>query len=351
MPSAFGYFENYPPFKFSETPPRHVNAELLVDNEKPDYKSKDSSIIARLKETSDNFDFILKEGYIVLASLKEKITPFPYAVYRVDLDKNGLMDFIVFSSNRGCGLASQLVVVDIFLKKDDKTYQNINYEGFGSGLEDFVDLDQDGKYEIIIMDMYSSEKHNYFSYNIYELKNSKLINANSKFKKFPKFIWYTEDKNDKDTTHLTLEEKTKHIVKVDSKIQYKIVPSPNTKSTGIFSGDWWAEGDGWSFNLALEQEGNKLKGRYCAVAQNGNRIDCDPDKDNIRGDVKGSESEVAFDSYYGEGMGKRGGNVGKAKISIRGNKLEWIVIESPKNTYYYCPNKAILEKRVRKIYN
>ena len=88
---SFGY-NDYPPFKFSGNPPTHLKAELLVDLDKHDYKSEDGSVITRLKDTGFGVDFFLKEGRYVLVSGNIKEAPTPYAVYRVDLDGNGLKD-------------------------------------------------------------------------------------------------------------------------------------------------------------------------------------------------------------------------------------------------------------------
>ncbi|MEK6564212.1 MAG: hypothetical protein AABZ65_04195 [Candidatus Omnitrophota bacterium] len=221
--SAHAYLEDYPPFKFSESFPKHVKAELLVDYDNSEYRSKDGQVTARLKESPDSFEFILTADGTTVTKLLEREAPFPYASYRVDLDNNGLNDFIVFYSNRGNGLASQLVVADLYLQKPDGSYQSINYEGLGAGIEDFIDLDQDSKAEVIIMDMHGGKEHNYFSYSVYEIKDGKLVNADNKFKGFPKFIWYTNKKNDKDTTHLEADEKASHIKKVDSEIRYRLV--------------------------------------------------------------------------------------------------------------------------------
>lgn len=221
--SAHAYLEDYPPFKFLESLPKHIKAELLVDYDNPEYRSKDGQITARLKESPDSFEFILTADGTTVTKLLERETPFPYAAYRADLDNNGLNDFIVFSSDRGNGLASQLVIADLYLQKPDGSYQNINYEGLGAGIEDFVDLNQDFKAEVIIMDMYGGKKHNYFSYSVYEIKDGRLVNADNKFKGFPKFIWYTNKKNDKDTTHLEADEKASHIKKVESEIKYRLV--------------------------------------------------------------------------------------------------------------------------------
>jgi hypothetical protein len=90
-----------------------------------------------------------------------------------------------------------------------------------------------------------------------------------------------------------------------------------------------------------------LRGSYCAVALDGNRIDCDPQdeaKVNIWGTVSGNAAEVQFFPYYGIGMGDPGTDIGKAKLVLRGNQLEWIVTEPPSNGHYWCPDKAVLDR-------
>lgn len=220
---TFAYFDNYPPYKFISGPPKHLEAKSLVDFDKSKYKSKDGKIITRLKETADSFDFILKDGKLVLASIREEKTPLPNSVYQVDLDGNGKKDFIVFYNYRGSGLESQKDMVEIFLKRKEGVYRRISYDTFSAGLEDFVDLDRDGKYEVIVTGFYHGVKHNYFTYNIYKFKDNKLINADSQFKDYPKFVWITYKKNDKDTVHLSEEERAGHVDKQNSSIQYEEV--------------------------------------------------------------------------------------------------------------------------------
>jgi len=222
---ALAYFSNYPPYKFKENSPKHVEAKLLVDSDKPRFKSKDGKIFARLKETPAGFNFLLKDGKIVLARLTDDKLPLPNSVYQVDLDGNGTKDFIVFYNYRGSGLASQKDRADIFLKNKGGSYQKISFDTLSAGLEDFVDLDRDGKYEVIITGFYSGNKHNYFTYDIYKLKGYRLVNADNRYSAFPKFIWITYNKNDKDTVHLTSEEKLAHIKQKDDSVAYEEVRS------------------------------------------------------------------------------------------------------------------------------
>lgn len=223
--NVFAYFDNYPPYSFSKGAFAHLDTKSLVDFDKSKYKSKDGKIVARLKEKAESFDFFLKDGKLFLARIKEDSLPLPNSVYQADLDGNGLKDFIILYNYRGSGLASQKDRVELFLKEKQATYQKISYDTYSSGLEDFVDLNKDGKYEVIITDFYSGSNHNYFTYNIYKIIDYKLVNADAEFKGFPKFVWITHKRNDKDTVHLTNEEKLSLTEKKNSSIQYEEVPA------------------------------------------------------------------------------------------------------------------------------
>lgn len=207
--AALAYFDDYPPYRFAESAPKHINASALVDLTKSEFRSPDGSVFVSLKEKDWTPDFVLKEGDKTL--LEQHNEPFPYAVYWVDIDGNGLKDFIVLYNYRGCGLAATQDKVDMLLKKPDGSYVKISYDTMSSGINDFVDLDKDGKWEVLITDMYEGNKHNYFSYSVYEFENYRLVNVDHKIKGFPKFIWYTHRPNDKNAVGLTEKEKACHV--------------------------------------------------------------------------------------------------------------------------------------------
>ncbi len=215
------YFDNYPPYRFKTGAPRHIEAKLLVGFDKTKYRSPNGKVIVRLKESANDFEFLLKDGKFILAHIKDDKPPLPSSVYEADLDKNGTRDFIVFYNYRGSGFASQKDRVNIFLKKKDGAYQKISYDTFSAGIEDFVDLDRNGRCQIIITWLYNGDKHNYFSYDLYQLKDYRLVNLDNVFRGFPKFVWITHKKNDKDTTHLNLDERAEHIRAKDSSIEYE----------------------------------------------------------------------------------------------------------------------------------
>jgi len=111
--------------------------------------------------------------------------------------------------------------VEIFLKKPGGGYGVISYDTMLSDIRDLDDVDGDGKREVVILDMYGGKKHNYFSYSIYKIRGFKLANADGDITPFPKFIWFTDKPNDKDTVHLTGKERAQHVIKKNEAIEYR----------------------------------------------------------------------------------------------------------------------------------
>jgi hypothetical protein len=131
-----------------------------------------------------------------------------------------LDDFIVLIYS---GAGTLIGEVNIYLRKKEGGYAKISYEAAGIGIEDFCDINSDGKYEVIIVDVYSGKNHNYLAQDVYEFQNYRLVNADRKFKDFPKFVWMTYKPNDKDTVHLSHKARAKHIFKKESSIKYQNV--------------------------------------------------------------------------------------------------------------------------------
>lgn len=87
------------------------------------------------------------------------------------------------------------------------------------------------------------------------------------------------------------------------------------------------------YTIEIEKEKNQLIGKYCAIAQKGNRIDCSPEDDyNLAIKFIDNHLEVTFYSFYGaEG--------GKARIELKDKLLFWEITERPKGDFY-IPAKA-----------
>jgi hypothetical protein len=111
---------------------------------------------------------------------------------------------------------------------------------------------------------------------------------------------------------------------------------------GLFTGQWYWEGapETKTFSINIRQQGKWLRGRYCAVVQNGNKIDCDQeDVENIYGvvDMNGTSSTVEFTSFFGA-------ENGKATLKIQNGRLIWRIVRKPIGGYFYAPSEAVLDR-------
>ena len=225
---VFAYFENYPPYKFGNEFKNHFKLQDLSGN-KPIYED----INYRYKDKKGSFELIKTdpEKYFGIDSLvikinnktilNDKVHWHVTGFYKADIDKNGFDDYIVISNSVGNGLLGfAFGKIYIFLGKPDGDYQTIYFELVYPSEKDFIDMDKDGRSEIIIGGYENIGEHAYWTYNIYEIKNYKLVNANTKFKGFPKFIWFTYKNNDNDTSHLTPQQRDAIVNKTDASIKY-----------------------------------------------------------------------------------------------------------------------------------
>ena len=194
--AGFAYLEDYPPFKFDEKKPPHISAALLVDEKHSEYKSADGQVTAKLvwDTIKNEVYFVLKCGQVVLkeemqASIFETA---PFAAYMVDINNDGISDFIVFSHNHSNSWVTADDNVEIFLGDQAGEFKSISYRTKSADVKDFVDLNNDGKYKIlrclqeVVDDESRPAQHTYWHYNLYEIKRDKLVNMNSPANGFPK---------------------------------------------------------------------------------------------------------------------------------------------------------------------
>ncbi|WP_415326050.1 hypothetical protein [Chryseobacterium sp. MMS23-Vi53] len=95
------------------------------------------------------------------------------------------------------------------------------------------------------------------------------------------------------------------------------------------------------FTLTIVQEGNHIKAQYCAIANNGGKIDCENGENyNVTGNIQNGKVVGEFFSFFGSASNK-----GKFEISsIDDNKIQWKVTGAPKGTFY-APDDCVLVKK------
>ncbi|WP_193101075.1 hypothetical protein [Burkholderia sp. Z1] len=107
-----------------------------------------------------------------------------------------------------------------------------------------------------------------------------------------------------------------------------------------FVGEWgWSNSSGtMTFSIDLKKQGDRLYGQYCAIAQNGNKIDCDDEENKNIDGIIGGDGKSAFVNFYSF-FGAKNGN---AFLRMVNGRLIWHVVRNPIEGEFYAPKNAIL---------
>jgi hypothetical protein len=99
------------------------------------------------------------------------------------------------------------------LLSNGDTYSITETTSMGSGNEEFVDLNKDGRPEFIHTSFVGGEKgkdgkrHNYWVYNLLRFKGTEILSANDLDRRFPCWIYYKFKPNHQNTDQLTAEQR------------------------------------------------------------------------------------------------------------------------------------------------
>lgn len=146
---------------------------------------------------------------------------------------------------------------------------------------------------------------------------------------------------------LGCKEKTQASNVQDNKITEKAI-SPEQLINDNYSGKWiYTERDENSdvpslqFTITILQNGENIKAQYCAIANNGGKIDCESEQEyNIIGKIIDAKITGTFYSFFGSSKDK-----GKFEISrINDSTISWKVINATKEIFY-APDHCNLKKK------
>jgi hypothetical protein len=104
--------------------------------------------------------------------------------------------------------------------------------------------------------------------------------------------------------------------------------------------DWNAAPSTATFSISITQHDGKLTGQYCAVALNGNKIDCSDklDAPNIKFiSNKNGRVVVEFSSFFDA-------KNGLAELNMKDGHLIWHVIKDPMGGEFFAPHDAVLDR-------
>lgn len=127
-----------------------------------------------------------------------------------DFNNDNLLDLKLVNYYYGSGGYNYATNVYYLLQIASNKFKIISYfddfEGFKNRVE--VDFDNDGKFEIITQTFYNYQKHNYWRFDVFQIKDYKLVNMNKKFA-YPFFVQLLYYQNYKASTKIPLKENFK----------------------------------------------------------------------------------------------------------------------------------------------
>lgn len=132
-------------------------------------------------------------------------------IYATDLNRDKSADFIIPLYNGGfCGLNAGLNEVMVILSRKDEAPVAQTYWTYSFSAEDIVDLDRDGKAEIIVSSHTQEEAkdgkvHSYWVYDRHEIQGTELKPIRTE--EWPIWVWHTFKENHQNTTHFTRNQK------------------------------------------------------------------------------------------------------------------------------------------------
>ena len=185
---AFAYYDNWPPFKQGDY--RCLNLVPVPDKDIPSF----------IRDHSD-----LDEGRNIKFD----------EVYKGDLTGHGQGDFVVLHTEPSLYLNG----VDLYLKTG-QGYRMVTYRSVAVAPQDFI-VNKDGQPSIVVSSVYWSHGHNYMAYSVYQIQDYTLVNADGKFRGFPKFVFMSNKSNDQDTGRLTQKERLQQTSQKNNSITYE----------------------------------------------------------------------------------------------------------------------------------
>lgn len=106
-----------------------------------------------------------------------------------DLNNDKLQDVKLCLPYGGNGLAAYNYRVVYLIQKGDGTFAKLSYLDKMASPRAEYDLDNDGNFEVITMELNYVDEHNYWTFNVYNFENETLVNQNEKFG-YPRMFQY-----------------------------------------------------------------------------------------------------------------------------------------------------------------
>ncbi|WP_271767432.1 hypothetical protein [Aquimarina algiphila] len=120
-----------------------------------------------------------------------------------DINGDGLKDVKLVHQGTGNGIMGMLVKVMYLFQREDGLFKKVSFYDMMID-ENRVerDVDNDGNYEIVTMNLERTNAHSYWAFNVFEYDDGNLINVNYKIN-YPILIQYKYKRNYNITEHMS----------------------------------------------------------------------------------------------------------------------------------------------------
>jgi len=137
-----------------------------------------------------------------------------------DINGDGLKDIKIIIPYQGNGIASLNVKVIYLFQTQKKKFIKISFSDMMIENRPERDFDQNGNFKIITMNLSNYKNHNYWTFNIFEYQNEKLVNVNRKYN-YPILIQFLYKKNYKITDKIDREKMKNFEMKLPNDYEIK----------------------------------------------------------------------------------------------------------------------------------
>ena len=210
---ASGYLESHPPFPAGKPIPyAALKAEPVLDYH-AETPFADGSLRISTSAERDKVGRVTtvevdgRPVFDTASAHPDLYLQFGSRVLYTDLTGDGRKDILVYSYPGGNGLGAHIEVADLLIAKPDGQFAHTTFEGFAAGPEDYIDVNGDGRYEMLWVNYFFEGDHSYWVYRIVEIGDDGLRLNDQLIPDFPKIVWFTKKPNDKPTQKLTAAER------------------------------------------------------------------------------------------------------------------------------------------------
>lgn len=228
-PPAKAFLHDYPPFASSATL-RHIKLTKLAIIEKhvPDHPrqmgltyvlGQPTSGAARLRlcQTEQGWMLTMEDEEARTTKEPTLISEFMSGVveaYQAELNGDGKPDYVIQIPSGGCGLAS-LYCDRVFYLSSGLSYHTATELTLSPGPEDFLSSPASATGTRLIHTTFipgeagkDGKAHNYWVYHLLDIKGNRIRECKND-PRFPRWIMYTHRPNQRETTQLTQEQKSR----------------------------------------------------------------------------------------------------------------------------------------------